>query len=127
MSQFVSVRAWTLGKLDQMTWNDPHVCLFIDISVGADFDTIAVEEFLQEAIIMKDFRHENVMDLIGVIIDDDDPKIVLPFMSHGDLQTFLTDETQVGSNIHISLVYSLKDLGVIFWQNREHWLRVELN
>lgn len=51
-------------------------------------------EFIQEALIMKDFEHSNVMALIGLAFDDDKvPRLVLPFMFNGDLLTFLRNES----------------------------------
>ena len=40
---------------------------------------------------MLDFHHPNVLSLVGVIFDTTDhlPVIVLPFMAHGDLRSFL--------------------------------------
>ncbi|CAL1535044.1 unnamed protein product [Lymnaea stagnalis] len=42
---------------------------------------------------MKDFNHPNVLALIGVCLDlDAMPLVVLPFMKHGDLLTYIRDE-----------------------------------
>lgn len=42
---------------------------------------------------MKDFKHENVLTLIGVCLKDEDlPMIVLPFMANGDLLTYIRCE-----------------------------------
>ncbi|XP_019644414.1 PREDICTED: uncharacterized protein LOC109485312 [Branchiostoma belcheri] len=51
-----------------------------------------LEAFLGEGIMMKDFNHPNVLTLIGVCMAADEPPLViLPFMAHGDLATFLRD------------------------------------
>ena len=43
---------------------------------------------------MKDFKHENVLTLIGVCLENDSiPMIVLPFMSNGNLLTYIRSET----------------------------------
>ena len=44
--------------------------------------------FLQEAAIMCQFDHENVIKLYGVVIDAPE-MIVLEYMSRGDLKKFL--------------------------------------
>ena len=44
--------------------------------------------FLQEAAIMCQFDHENVIKLYGVVTEDP-VVIVLEYMSHGDLSKFL--------------------------------------
>ena len=55
----------------------------------------AVQEFLEEATIMKDFEHENVLSLIGVVIKNNKPHVVLPFMQYGDLLNFVGNERNV--------------------------------
>lgn len=48
-------------------------------------------QILAEALVMGDLRHRHVLGLIGVAIDDELglPLLVLPFMDHGDLQSYL--------------------------------------
>ncbi|XP_004479965.1 tyrosine-protein kinase receptor UFO isoform X1 [Dasypus novemcinctus] len=54
-----------------------------------------LEDFLREAVCMKEFDHPNVMRLIGVCFQDSEhegfpaPVVILPFMKHGDLHSFL--------------------------------------
>lgn len=54
-----------------------------------------IEEFLREAAFMKEFDHPNVCKLIGVSLRSRTkgrlpvPMVILPFMKHGDLHTFL--------------------------------------
>ena len=39
---------------------------------------------------MSNFKHENVLTLIGICIDGNrSPMVVLPFMKHGDLLQFI--------------------------------------
>ena len=52
-------------------------------------------EFLDEAIAMKDFNHENVLMLIGVAIKNERPLIILPFMANGDLKSFVSNKENV--------------------------------
>ena len=54
-----------------------------------------LEDFLDEAIIMKDFDHKNVLHLIGVYIEDNRPFVVFPFMPNGDLKSYVADEKRV--------------------------------
>ena len=49
-----------------------------------------IEEFLQEAMMMKNFNHPNVMSLIGVSLHEEKPCTLMPLMSNGDLKTFLS-------------------------------------
>ena len=42
---------------------------------------------------MKNFIHQNVLTLIGVCFDKEaSPKVILPFMSKGDVLSYLRDE-----------------------------------
>ena len=66
------------------------------ISDKAD-ETEVVELFLREAVMMKDFRHPNVLSLIGISVDSDaSPMVVLPYMANGDLRRFIQDPDRVG-------------------------------
>ncbi|XP_022099343.1 hepatocyte growth factor receptor-like isoform X2 [Acanthaster planci] len=48
--------------------------------------------FLREGIMMKDFKHPHVLELIGVCINSNNmPLVVLPFMKHGDVLTYIRD------------------------------------
>ena len=59
-------------------------------------DSNAVTNFLQEAILMKDFNHANVLSLIGVVMNEQKlPMVIIPFMSKGDLKKVLKDESEV--------------------------------
>ncbi|XP_041090441.1 tyrosine-protein kinase receptor UFO-like isoform X2 [Polyodon spathula] len=54
-----------------------------------------MEDFLREAACMKEFDHPNVMKLIGVCLQNVEsegypsPVVILPFMKHGDLHSYL--------------------------------------
>ena len=62
-------------------------------------DANAVTNFLQEAVIMKDFDHVNVLSLIGVVLNDQMlPMVIIPYMSKGDLKKVLKDKTEVSKD-----------------------------
>ncbi|XP_065188412.1 tyrosine-protein kinase RYK-like [Sycon ciliatum] len=49
-----------------------------------------VDEFLEEAVMLKDFKHQNVMSLLAVALDTEDlPMVCLEYMHYGDLRTYL--------------------------------------
>ncbi|XP_054159101.1 hepatocyte growth factor receptor-like [Oppia nitens] len=56
-------------------------------------DVNTIEAFLMEGLIMKDFNHLNVLTLIGVCFETTgEPIIVLPFMSNGDLLSYIRND-----------------------------------
>uniref|UniRef100_A0A8C4N862 receptor protein-tyrosine kinase n=1 Tax=Eptatretus burgeri TaxID=7764 RepID=A0A8C4N862_EPTBU len=62
-----------------------------------------MDEFLSEAVCMKDFDHPNVICLIGVCLETSvqhrvpRPMVIIPFMQHGDLHSFLL-RSRIGDN-----------------------------
>ena len=59
-------------------------------------DAQAVDSFLKEAILMKDFDHPNVLSLIGVAMNEEQmPMVITPYMAKGDLKHVLRDEKEV--------------------------------
>ena len=52
-----------------------------------------VDDMMQESLKMKDFKHLNVLNLIGVTIDaGESPYIIMPYMANGNLLSFLKKE-----------------------------------
>ena len=51
--------------------------------------------FLEEALIMKDFKHDHVLPLYGVVIDFNKPYVVLPYMENGDLRDYVRETSRV--------------------------------
>ena len=56
-------------------------------------------EFLREAMVMKDFNHENVLHLIGVVIEKH--YVVLPFMENKDLRSFISAPERVSQQFDL--------------------------
>ncbi|XP_077139257.1 tyrosine-protein kinase Mer isoform X1 [Ranitomeya variabilis] len=66
-----------------------------------NFSQREIEEFLSEAACMKDFHHPNVIKLLGVCLEvgprrTPKPMVILPFMTYGDLHSFLLS-SRIGS------------------------------
>ena len=71
-----------------------------------------VEEFLQEAIIMKKFNHTNVMSLFGVSVHNDKSCVILPLMINGDLKSYLTRNDV--SMTYIIVIFNCVPFNLIF-------------
>lgn len=88
--EFGSVREAFLKMEDTSVQKVAVKVLKTDISTSSD-----IEQCLKEAANMKDFHHPNVIQLIGVSLHRRPqqrlpiPMVILPFMKHGDLHTFL--------------------------------------
>ncbi|KAM8737772.1 tyrosine-protein kinase receptor TYRO3 [Acanthopagrus schlegelii] len=88
--EFGSVREAFLKTEDSSVQKVAVKVLKSDITSSCD-----IEQCLKEAAYMKDFHHANVIQLIGVSLHRRPgqrlpiPMVVLPFMKHGDLHTFL--------------------------------------
>ena len=61
--------------------------------------------FVQEAVIMRDFRHAHVLGLVGLAERATGvPWVILPYMDHGDLHSWVKDATQVGGSAGMCLL-----------------------
>ena len=62
-----------------------------------------IQEFISEAVVMLDFDHPNVMNLLGVCFDTEDhlPVIILPYMANGDLKSFLISKRGDSDEVNI--------------------------
>ena len=54
------------------------------------------KKFLEEALRMREFDHPHILRLIGICLNKEDlPLVVLPFMKHGDLLSYIRNEENV--------------------------------
>ncbi|XP_056465505.1 tyrosine-protein kinase Mer [Gadus chalcogrammus] len=77
------------------------------------FSQREIDEFLNEAACMKDFHHPNVIRLQGVCLEEGSghfpkPMVILPFMKHGDLHSFLLRTRLGDSNVFLPTQTLLK-------------------
>lgn len=76
-------------------------------NIVAEMDTSIkeIEKFLEEAVIMEDFSHPNVLKTLAVCIPlSEKPRVVLPFMAHGDLKSLIQLQHMVGILIKIIIL-----------------------
>jgi serine/threonine protein kinase len=66
-----------------------------------------VRMFLSEALCMAKFHHQHVLHLVGVSFDDRClPLVVLPFMKHGDLLSYIRNERNVSVSAVLMRTFS---------------------
>jgi len=54
-----------------------------------DVSSSQTKEFIKECHITEKFNHPNIMSLVGVSVVQAKLLMVLPYMSHGDVKSFL--------------------------------------
>ena len=64
-------------------------------------DVSQIEEFLEEALMMEEFKHPNIMSIIGISFKDNKAYIILPFMTNGDLRTYVKEPSNVKRLQHL--------------------------
>lgn len=57
------------------------------------------EEFLKEAVLMSNFKHDHILSLLGVCLDNDPQFIILELMEGGDLLSFMRSSRGVTVSI----------------------------
>ena len=79
------------------------MCNVVHVDCDGGPSAVLMRSFLNEALTMRDFRHDHVLRLIGIVIDADRmPLVILPFMSHGDLLSYIRDDQNVSRLSHLT-------------------------
>ena len=80
-----------------------------------------LDSFIAESVIMKNFKHRNILGLVGVSVGVENniarPYIVLPFMANKDLKKYLQSKrTEVGNNLEtlLKVCTSILTIATIF-------------
>lgn len=74
------------------------ICFFF--ADEADMDTIT--SFIQEAVVIKDLKHPNIVQLVGVVLQRAAaPYIVTPLTRNGDLGHFLKISRATSARIQV--------------------------
>ncbi|XP_061187862.1 hepatocyte growth factor receptor-like [Saccostrea echinata] len=75
---------------------EEHLELTVAVKTIIRSSDADVTAFLNEALIMKDFNHPNVLTLIGITLDKGEfPMVILPFMQNGSLLSYIRNENNM--------------------------------
>ena len=79
-------------------------CLLRELWTRSDY-----EMFVEEALVMREFNHPNVINLIGVSFQSNGlPQVVTPFMPNGDLLTYLRNQSSTHARVIDLLVFGIE-------------------
>ena len=82
-----------------------HLYTITHVADNSGSCAMEVRRFVDEAVRMKEFDHPNVLSLIGVALDFDNlPLVVLPFMRHGDLLSYIRNESHVSTTRYYTII-----------------------
>ncbi len=74
----------------QSIWNRFHLNpLLLTQTLRKGASEQEKDEFLKEALLMSNFKHDHIIRLLGVCLDNDPQFIILELMEGGDLLTYL--------------------------------------
>ena len=80
---------------------------------------------------MREFRHQHVLRLIGIVIDSDKmPLVILPFMTHGDLLSYIRDDNNVSARLSrddISIICIILQLTKVILFTFNWWPKIDGN
>ncbi len=68
---------------------------FYKVREAVEMSSIVIDEFLQEAVTMRQFNHPNVLPLIGVSVHQKNPCLLMPLMPLGNLRNYLLKHRKV--------------------------------
>jgi len=72
------------------------------VFVEQTMSTEEVKMFVDEALTMTKFDDEHVLNIVGISFDANSfPMVILPFMQHGDLLSYIRDERNVSFLQHV--------------------------
>ena len=66
-----------------------------------DLHAHGVTDFIEESLLMRKFKHPNVLHLIGISVRNGTPCAILPLMSNGDLKSYMKQHGSVCTCIQI--------------------------
>lgn len=79
-----------------------RICFNTDLFYTDEADMDTITSFMQEAVVIKDLKHPNVVELVGVVLQRSAPPyIVTPLTRNGDLGHFLKISRATSARVQV--------------------------
>ena len=72
------------------------------VASGSALSEKEAASFMEEVLLMRGLHHKNVLGFMGLVLRDNQPYALLPYMHHGNLRDYIAHRDRVHSYIHTS-------------------------